>query len=290
MPSAGPDPRFDLEKPAVTPGKRRETNVYRRILVGYQETEQGQDALELGQILARANGAEMVIATAPAEDGEDLVQLARSHEADLVVLGSTHRGPIGRVIPGAMVDRLLGDAPCAVAIAPPGFGRPADAELGWRPLSGDCEDVGMRVIGVGFDGSGAAREALETAADLALHNGAALRVYSVAPRLTIHPSPLDNQARSVQSRAEELRDQLHDAVAELPAEARALPVFLWGAPSIELVAAAENGIDMLVLGSRGGRRMRRALHGSVSGTVIQEAQCPVLISPAGVKAPTAALV
>jgi nucleotide-binding universal stress UspA family protein len=263
--------------------------VYRRILVGYQDTEQGHDALELGQILARANGAEMVIATAPAEDGEDLVQLARSHEADLIALGSTHRGPIGRVMPGAMVDRLLGDAPCAVAIAPPGFGRPADGELGWRPLSGDAEDVGMRVIGVGFDGSAAAREALDIAADLALHNGGALRVYAVAPRLTTHPSPLDSQAPSVQAKAEELREQLHDAVAELPTEARALPVFLWGTPSIELVAAAENGIDMMVLGARGGGRMQRALYGGVSGTVIQEARCPVLISPAGVKAPTAVL-
>lgn len=46
--------------------------MYHRILVGYQETERGRDALELGQILARANGAEMVISTAPAEDGGGL--------------------------------------------------------------------------------------------------------------------------------------------------------------------------------------------------------------------------
>lgn len=264
--------------------------MFRRVLVGYQETERGRDALELGQILARANGAEMVIATAPAEDGGGLAQMARSHEADLIVLGSTHRTPIGRILPGATVDRLLGDAPCAVAVAPEGFGRPADGGFGWRPLSGDAEDVGMRVIGVGFDGSGAAHEALDLAAELAIHNGAALRVYAVAPRLTTHPGALDSQAPSVPSNAEKLRKQLHNAVADLPAEARALPVFLWGAPSIELVAAAENGVDMMVLGSRGGGRMQRALYGSISGTVIQEAPCPVLISPAGVKAPTAALV
>lgn len=264
--------------------------MYRRILVGYQETERGRDALELGQILARANGAEMVIATAPAEDGGGLAQLARSYESDLIVLGFTHRGPIGRVLSGAMVDRLLGEAPCAVAVAPPGFGAPADGELGWRPLSGDAEDVGMRVIGVGFDGSGAAHEALDIAADLAVHNGATLRVYAVAPRQTTHPGALETQPPSAPSKAEKLREQLHDAVADLPVEARALPVFLWGAPSIELVAVAENGVDMMVLGSRGGGRMQRALYGSISGTVIQEAPCPVLIPPAGVKAPTATLV
>lgn len=264
--------------------------MYRRILVGYKDTEQGRDALELGRILAQATRAEMFIATAPAREAGGLAQLARSEGADLIVLGSTHRGSIGRVLPGATVDRLLGEAPCAVAIAPSGFGRPADGSLGWRPLSGDVEDVGMRVIGVGFDGSAAAHEALDLAAELAVDNGAALRVYAIAPRITAHPGALQSQQPGTPSNAETLRDQLHDAVAELPAEARALPVFLWGSPPIELLAAAENGIDMMILGSRGGGPMRRALHGSVSGTVIQEAHCPVLISPAGVKAPTAALV
>ena len=189
-----------------------------------------------------------------------------------------------------MVDRLLGEASCAVAVAPPGFGRPADGGLGWRPLSGDADAVGMRMIGVGFDGSAASHEALDTAVDLAIPDGAALRVYAVAPRLTTQPGALDSQSPGVPSRAEKLREQLHDAVADLPAEVRALPVFLWGTPSIELVAAAENGVDMMVLGFHGGGRMQRALYGSVCGTVIQEARCPVLISPIGAKAPTAALV
>lgn len=103
--------------------------MFRRVLVGYQDTEQGRDALELGQILARANGAEMIACTAPTEDGRGLAALAQSHAADLVVLGSTHRGPLGRILPGAMVDRLLSKAPCAVAVAPPGFGRPADGGM-----------------------------------------------------------------------------------------------------------------------------------------------------------------
>jgi len=264
--------------------------MYRRILVGYKDTEQGLDALELGRILAQATRAEMFIATAPTGKTGGLAQLARSEGADLIVLGSTHRGSIGRVMPGATVERLLGEAPCAVAVAPVGFGRPADGSLGWRPLSGDVEDVGMRVIGVGFDGSRAAREALDIAAELALHNGAALRVYAIAPRMSTHPGALESQQPGTPSRAETLREQLHDAVAELPAEARALPIFLWGAPSVELLAAAENDVDMMILGSRGGGPMRRALYGSVSGTVIQDAHCPVLISPAGVKAPIEALV
>ena len=263
--------------------------MYRKILVGYQETEQGRDALALGRLLARATGAEMDIATAPGESPSTLARLARSTDAELLVLGSTHRGPIGKVIPGTTVERLLGEAPCAVAIAPPGFGRPVDGDLGWRPLGGgDDEDPGIRMIGVGFDGSQTALEALRMAADLAVPNGAALRVYAVAPKPVSAPGPLSSETQAQPGRAERLREQLHEAVASLPTEARALPILLWGNPATELIEATENGVDLLVLGSRGGGPFRRAVYGSVSNPVMQTARCPVLISPTGVTAPAPA--
>ena len=154
--------------------------MYRRILVGYTDTDQGRDALALGGVLSQANAAEMMVATAPDEEGSDLAQIARDKDVDLIVLGSSHHGPIGRVVPGATVERLLGHPPCAVAVAPPGFGQADDGDSGWRPLSGNAEDAGMRVIGVGYNGSRASEEALKTAVDLALSNGSALRVFAVA--------------------------------------------------------------------------------------------------------------
>lgn len=264
--------------------------MYSRVLVGYLDTEQGNDALELGRILAQASQAELLLFTASGKDDESLAALARSEGADLVVLGSTHRGTIGRIVPGTTVGHLLGEAPCAVAVAPPGFGRPPDGDLGWRPLSGDTEDAGMRVLGVGFDGSPAGHRALDTAAELAVANGAALRVYAVA-RKYAHPPAADASGHvpGIPTEAEALREQLHEAVAYLPGETRALPVFLRGIPATELVTAAELGVDMLVLGSRSGGPVRKALHGSVSGAVLREATCPVLISPIGVKAPQASL-
>lgn len=264
--------------------------MYSKILVGYVDTDQGRDALELGRILTQASGGEMFVVTASGEDGNDLAQLARSGRADLVVLGSTHRGRVGQIVPGTTVGRLLAAAPCAVAVAPPGFGRAADGDLGWRPLSGS-DDLGMRVIGVGFDGSHAAREALNVAVELAVPNGAALRVYTVARNFAPLPTAdTSGQAPGTPSEAEALRELLHETVAGLPAEARALPVFLRGTPAAELTRAAEMGVDMLVLGSRRGGPVRRALHGSVTGTVMSEASCPVLVSPTGVRAPQAALV
>jgi nucleotide-binding universal stress UspA family protein len=260
--------------------------MYARILVGYQETEQGRDALELGRILAQANRAEMLIVTAPGDGGEDLAQLARAEGADLVVLGSTHHGPVGRIVPGTTVGRLLADAPCAVAVAPPGFGEHSEFEAEWRPLRGDLEDAGMRVVGVGYDGSRAAAEALKIAAGLAIPNGAALRVYTVARNHAQVPSA-DSSGFSpgAPTETEVLRQALHDAVAELPSETRALPVFMRGFAANELIDAVKLGVDLLVLGSRGGGSIRRSFRHSVSNAVLAEAHCPVLISPSGVGAP-----
>src|SRR4051812_1275845 len=47
-----------------------------------------------------------------------LTERAEEIGADLVVLGSTHRGAAGRIILGTTAQRLLHGAPCTVAIAP----------------------------------------------------------------------------------------------------------------------------------------------------------------------------
>ena len=46
---------------------------------------------------------------------------AVSEQADLVVVGSSHHGPLGRVVLGPVGERLLTVAPCAVAVAPRGY-------------------------------------------------------------------------------------------------------------------------------------------------------------------------
>ena len=264
--------------------------MYGKVLVGYLDSEQGRDALELGRVLTQANHGEMLIVTASGENGGDLAQLARSEEADLVVLGSTHRGALGSVVPGTTAGHLLGEAPCAVAVAPAGFGGTAEGCDGWRPLSGGVDDPGLRVIGVGFDGSHAAREALDAAVELALPNGAALRVYTVARNYARPPAASTNAPMpGMPSEAQAMRDLLHEVVADLPAEARALPVFLRGNPADELLRAGESGVDMMVLGSRPGGPLRRALHSSVTNSVLAKASCPVLVCPAGVRARQAAL-
>jgi nucleotide-binding universal stress UspA family protein len=53
-----------------------------------------------------------------------LHEAAEELGAGMIVVGSSHRGPAGRVVPGGVGERLLHGAPCPVAIAPRGYARP----------------------------------------------------------------------------------------------------------------------------------------------------------------------
>jgi nucleotide-binding universal stress UspA family protein len=253
--------------------------VFRKILVGTRENSD-PEAAALGERLALASGAELASGTAGS--GAELADLARAEDADLVVLGPTHRDGFGRLFPGTTLDRLSQHPPSALAIAPRGFGEPKREATEWRPLEGDDEDAGLRVLAVGFDGSPSSRAALDLASELALANRATIRLLAVAhPASPAAPSAISASASSAESELETMRSALHEAATTLPEETRALPVLLRGFAAAELAGAVKAGVDLLLLGSRGGGPVWRAFHGSVSAAVIDAAPCPVLIVPLG---------
>jgi nucleotide-binding universal stress UspA family protein len=157
---------------------------------------------------------------------------------------------------------------CAVAVAPPGFA--------------DDPDPGLRVIGVAFDGSPEAQEAVAVAAELGLAARAALKLIGVAePQHTptygmsaVYLPGLDGDYRDVLLRA------LESVADELPAALRTQVVLVGGEPAPQLINQAAP-LSLLVMGSRGYGPVRRVLLGSVSKRVLHAAPCPVLVVPRG---------
>jgi nucleotide-binding universal stress UspA family protein len=94
-----------------------------------------------------------------------LHEVAEDERADVIVLGSTHRHGLGRVVPGSVAERLLHGAPCAVLVAPSGFA--------------DREGFKIRSIGVGYDGRTEAGHAREVAGALAADLNAELTTITV---------------------------------------------------------------------------------------------------------------
>ncbi len=119
-----------------------------------------------------------------------LHEVAEDEDADVVVLGSTHRGGLGRVLPGSVGERLLHGAPCAVLIAPSGFARRRRLEIDR--------------IGVGYDGRTESGHAREVAAGLAADLGATVQTITVTGEGGAEPADPADAAAELVERTREL--------------------------------------------------------------------------------------
>ena len=131
------------------------------------------------------------------------------------------------------------------------------------------------------DGSKEAGRATETALSLAQKTGSELRVVHVhfwASESALDPEGLDPAVREeVRGRASE---RLEELVGEIEASGGAVEgsCLRVGRPDAQIVAEAEEvGAGLIVMGSRGFGRVRRALVGSVSDSVVRHAHCPVMV-------------
>jgi nucleotide-binding universal stress UspA family protein len=240
--------------------------LYKQVVAGYDDKERGEDARVLAERIVERDGGELKLVHVEKGSPWDALQaLAEKGEADLIVLGSTHHAAFGSVAPGSVAEHLLHGARCRLVIAPKGY-----AQL-------DHSQDRLRVVAVGYDGMAESQAALDEAATLARKFGASMRVIGV-----MTPVPAMGAAAAAQSGAEagpDFQTRLHRAVAELEPELRALPVIEKGDPVERLLDAAEIGVDLLVLGSRGFGPVMRLLIGSVSSRVIRGAPCPVMVVP-----------
>jgi nucleotide-binding universal stress UspA family protein len=193
-----------------------------------------------------------------------LYEYAEEREADLIVVGSSHRGKLGRALIGSVAESLLRGAPCAVAVAPRGFAR--------------REHHGFDLIGVAYDGSPEADLALQEAELLSHSLEARLRLIAVVPPTSAIGPQVDELERRVLRRA--YRGILEWGASKLAEGAQQETVLVEGDPA-KILADQGSQLDLLVLGSRGYGAIRGALLGAVSSGVIRTASCPVLVTPRG---------
>lgn len=210
-----------------------------------------------------------------------LHEAAEAENAALLVVGSSRRGVVGRVLPGSTAERLLHGAPCAVAVAPRRWTR----------------DAGLETIGVAFADTAEGREALRNAYALARRSRAKLRILTVVrPTLKMYA---ETEAYTAGRRAKYFDDVLGEhelaavkaarrAVEELDDDVDVDVDAFVGDPAEVLVGLSEH-LDVLVCGSRGYGPLRAALLGGVSRRVVAEARCPTIVLPRGVESSLEAL-
>jgi nucleotide-binding universal stress UspA family protein len=132
------------------------------------------------------------------------------------------------------------------------------------------------------DGSEEAQLAAATAADLAEKTNSELHVLTVGPdfplyELPEHPAEFEDVLSENRREAKEMLEQQTKRIEESGGTVKE-SYLREGRAAEEIVEVAEEiGAGLIVMGSRGHGRLRRALLGSVSDAVVRHAHCPVTI-------------
>ncbi|HEY5333713.1 MAG TPA: universal stress protein, partial [Solirubrobacterales bacterium] len=148
-----------------------------------------------------------------------------------------------------------------VLTAPHGYAEAAAADLG--------------TIAVAYDGGKESRAALDYAAEIAHETGATLEVLTVerpadpVGGAIAYTMSLPLDVEDIQCQA------LHEVDPQLDLRRRVLK----GGTAEAIAAACADGVDLLVVGSRGYGTIDRVLLGSTSRALIRQATCPVLVIP-----------
>jgi nucleotide-binding universal stress UspA family protein len=271
------------------------------VIVGFDDTPCGQDAINLGQLLGHLTGQPLlVVAVWPGDETGVSVamhdtqwvsaQRARAEamiNAARTLLGESDDVSYQTVGPGSAARGLhdLAEERDATVIvvgssADTMFGRICPGSTGERLLHGapcpvavaprgyrfhDPQSTTLHTVAVAYVDSDEAREAVRVAALISEQTHATVRALTVTER--------SEQA---------VVDQL---TAELAAIASSTTVSVEVLAGHDAAAAlterSAHGIDLMVCGSRGYGPIRSVLLGGVSRRLIRTAACPVLVVPRG---------
>jgi nucleotide-binding universal stress UspA family protein len=282
-----------------------------KVLIGYDDSSEGDDALVLGHRLSEILDARPVVTFVIAHPRHDtdkrefdeavdrfcepIFAKARERLDGLEVTAT----PFVDDSPAAGLYEVADwEKPRAIVIGSTRHGRSGRVLIGTvgssllsgvhcsvavapRGYADGASDTGR--IGVAVDGSSESRRALFAAAYLAERAKTPLRILSVmgTPHYVLGGllSPLGpEEYRDYKER--EWERVYEDAAGRVADGVATEPLLLHGEPA-EALAEAASDLDLLVLGSRGYGPVKGTVLGSVSARVMAAAACPVMVVPRG---------
>lgn len=188
--------------------------------------------------------------------GRGLHEIAEAIGADLLVVGSSRRGLLGRIRLADDTRAALNGATCAIAVAPAGYSAEPPAVMG--------------EIGVGYDGSPESKQALATARNFASETGAKLS----ALQAVAVPSYVFHGRTAVDG--DVIKEVVDEARGQIAAFDGIEAHSTYGDPGEELTLYSAS-LDLLILGSRSYGPLGRLVHGSTSQQLARTARCPLLV-------------
>jgi nucleotide-binding universal stress UspA family protein len=193
-----------------------------------------------------------------------LTEVAELVDASAIVIGSSARGRIGRVLMGDVGSILASGLEASLIVAPREYASEGTGSI--------------RKVGIGFNGSHESHHALEHGLRLAASLGAKATLIGAIPvpaggRFAGGAGPEDSRQETT-GIEERLSGAAAEAGEDVGYDAR-------HGDAADCLAEASSGYDLLVLSSRGYGPLRRVMMGSVTLRVMRASACPVLVIPRG---------
>jgi nucleotide-binding universal stress UspA family protein len=276
----------------------------RRILVGYDGTEGGRDAIALGNFLGEPDAEFLLVDVIPPvglavgvhrlEDEEppqsrgfffealrDLTDRpveTRTYVANSPARVLTHIAEqenfdliaIGPCQPGIVGRILLGSVGNGLT-----HGAAAPVVVATRGFDKHRRHT-IGEIAVAWDGSPEAGEAIAHAEVIARREGARIRLVTVAIRATMFPGVIGWEPVVPKTPREVLDEGIASVAPDIPVEGRLID---GGSIPAAIAGECRTGVDLIVVGSRGYGALGRVLVGSVATGLLHRARCPVLTVP-----------
>ena len=218
--------------------------------------EQGASRKLLEQERAAADVKAELLNIVSMSPGRGLHEQADELGADLIVVGSTSHGFLGRAMLGDDTRGALNGAPCAVAIASRGYGE---------------HPTPLAKVGVAYNGSPESKAALATAQQVAAPTNATVHALEVVSIPTYAYAGL--MALPIGENIEPMIQEAKGRMQELSGVEGHAAYGLSG----EELAAFSDKVDILVVGSRGYGPVKRLVLGSTSDHLQRHARCSLLV-------------
>ena len=270
---------------------------FRRVIVAYDGSPQGEDALALGLRLCRPDGVLTLacvvtghrwyvgpeVRRPDAAVPEEIASMFADARATAIPAG-VHvrlRAPVAPSPARGLTELAESEDADLIVIGSSAHAEPGrvrlertagrllqDAPCAVAVAPGGLRETGdFRHVAVAFDDSPEAHAALAVAYEIAAHAQAAVTILWALP--VFEPDDVRRHAYA----------RLDAAADAAPAGVNPRTVLLRGEPRAVIGSACEGVADLLVTGSRGYGPLQRALLGSVSEAVTEGASHPVLVVP-----------
>jgi nucleotide-binding universal stress UspA family protein len=219
-------------------------------------------------------GTTVDVVVACGQPARTILEQAADLRADVIVMGTHGSSGFERVLLGSVTEKVLRKATCPVLTVPPR--RHVTSQLPF-----------VRVL-CAVDFSEWSLAAVELAASLARQSSAALELLHVVewpweepPAPTLAELPREQAAALLEFRRYVTASATSRLESLVPVDTRTQCVVTTrishGRPYVEILrVAAEENVDLIVLGVHGRRMIDLAMFGSTTNQVVRRATCPVV--------------